>query len=93
MKLFPMLGVMAARWLSTSATSASAERVFSQSSIVLRKHATRQLPQRMKMMVLLRANKHLWPDFATVEERYVEAYGDKVEDSVVDMDEMSSDSD
>ena len=61
LRLFPRLGVMAARWVSTSATSASAQRVFSQSSILLRKHATRQLPQRVEMMVFLRAKKHLWP--------------------------------
>ena len=45
------------------------------------------------MVVFLRANKHLWPDLLTVEERYFEAYGDKVEDHVHDMDEMSWDSD
>ena len=45
------------------------------------------------MMVFLRANKHLWPDLATVQERYFEAYGDKVADHIDDMDEMSSDSD
>ena len=48
LRLFPRLGVMAGRWLSTSATSASAEKGFSQSSLLLRKHATRQLPQRSR---------------------------------------------
>ena len=45
------------------------------------------------MVVFLRGNKHLWPDLPTVQERYFEAYGDKVEDHVDDMQEMSSDSD
>ena len=93
LSLFPRLGVMPARWLSTSATSASSERVFSQSSLLLRKHATRQLPQRVEMMVFLRAKKHRWPELPRVQERYFEAYGDKVEDHIGDMDEMSSDSD
>ena len=61
MKVFPRFDLMPARWLSTSATSASAQRVFSQSSMLLLKHATRQLPQRMEMMVFLQANKHLGP--------------------------------
>ena len=84
---------MAARWLSAIATRASAERIFSESSILLRKHATRELQQTVEMVVFLRANKHLWPDLLTVQERYFEAYGEKVEDHIGDMDEMSSDSD
>ena len=93
MKLFPRLGVIAARWLSASASSASAERVFSQFSILLQKHATLQLPQRVEMRVFLRASKHFWPDLPTLQERYFKAYGDKVEDHIADMDQMSSDSD
>ena len=88
LRFFPRLGVMAARWFSTSARSASIKRVFLQSSILLRKHATRQLPQRVEMMVFLRANKYLWTDVQTVQERYFEAYGDKVEDHIGHMDEV-----
>ena len=47
MKLGPRLGVMGARWLSTSATSVSTEMAFPKSSILLRKNGTKQLPPRV----------------------------------------------
>ena len=48
--------------------------------------------QRVEMGVFLPANKPLWSDLRTVQERYYEALGHKVEDHVDNMEQMSSDS-